>query len=170
MMRNIVRVIDSISEWTGNAVRWVCVALILVLVYEVTARYVFIAPTIWAHQTSVMLGSSFAALGWAYVHRHHGHVRVDVIYMHLPTRGKAIIDVLCAFFLFFPLLFVLIYAAADFTWVAWIEGEVLTQSYWYPPAGPTRTVVLLALCLFVLQGGAQFIRDLYVVIRNSRYD
>ncbi len=167
MMRNIVRVIDSISEWTGNAVRWVCVALILVLVYEVTARYVFIAPTIWAHQTSVMLGSSFAALGWAYVHRHHGHVRVDVIYMHLPPRGKAIIDVLCAFFLFFPLLFILTYTAADFMWIAWIKGEVLIESYWYPISGPIRTVTLLALCLFTLQGVSQFIRDLYLLIRNK---
>lgn len=166
-MRTIARVIDSISEQTGNAVRWASVALVLVLVYEVTARYVFTAPTIWAHQTSCMLGSTFAALGWAYVHRHHGHVRIDVFYMHLSLRGKAIIDVLCAFFLFFPLLFILIYTAADFMWVAWIESEVLIESYWYPPSGPIRTVTLLALSLFALQGVSQFIRDLYFVIRNK---
>jgi len=166
-MRAIVKAIDSISEWTGNIVRWACVALVLVLVYEVTARYVFTAPTIWAHQTSCMLGSTFAALGWAYVHRHHGHVRIDVFYARLSARGKALIDVLCAFFFFFPLLIVLIYMATDFMWTAWVEREVLIESYWYPPSGPIRTITLLALCLFALQGVSQFIRDLHFVIRNK---
>ena len=166
-MKTIVKTIDSISEWTGNAIRWACVALVLVLVYEVTARYVFTAPTRWAHQTSCMRGSTFAAVGWAYVHRHHGHVRIDVFYARLSTRGKALIDVLCAFFLFFPLLIVLIYTATDFMWTAWIKGEVLIESYWYPPSGPIRTITVLALCLFLLQGVSQFIRDLHFVIRNK---
>ena len=113
-MRVIVRIIESISEWMGNAVRWACVALVLVLVYEVMMRYAFTAPTIWAHQTSCMLGSTFAAVGWAYVHRHRGHVRIDVFYARLSPRGKAVVDVLCAFFLLFPLLLVLIYTATEF--------------------------------------------------------
>ena len=167
MMRAIVRVIEAISEGTGKVVRWACVALVLVLVFEVIMRYAFTAPTIWAHQTSVMLGSTFAGLGWAYVHRHHGHVRIDVFYARLSPRGKAIVDVLCTFFLLFPLLLVLIFLATKFMWTAWVEHEVLIESYWYPPSGPIRTITVLALCLFLLQGVAQFIRDLYFVIRNK---
>jgi TRAP-type mannitol/chloroaromatic compound transport system permease small subunit len=166
-MRTIVRVIESISEWAGNAVRWACVALVLVLVFEVMMRYAFTAPTIWAHQTSCMLGSTFAAIGWAYVHRRGGHVRIDIFYARLSARGRAAVDMLCAFFLLFPLLLVLIYTATEFMWTAWIEGEVLIESYWYPPSGPIRTITVLALCLFLLQGVAQFIRDLHFVIRNK---
>ena len=167
MMRTIVRVIDSINEWTGKTIRWACVVLVLVLCYEVTVRYVFNAPTIWAHQTSCMLGGTIVALGWAYTHLHHGHVRVDVFYAHLSPRGKAIVDVLCASFLLFPLLAILIYTAAEFMMVAWLRGEVLIESYWYPPSGPIRTVMLLGLCLFALQGVAQFIRDLSLLVRNK---
>jgi len=167
VMKKIVRVIDSVSEWTGKTVRWACVALVLVLCYEVTARYVFTAPTIWAHETSCMLGGTIVALGWAYTHRHHGHVRVDVFYARMSPKGKAITDVLCAFFLLFPLLAILIYTAADFMWIAWLKSEVLIESYWYPPAGPIRTGMFLGLCLFALQGIAQFIRDLYLLIRNK---
>ena len=166
-MRIIVRVIDSISEWTGKTICWFCVALVMVLVCEVTARYAFIAPTIWAHETSCMLGICIATLGWAYTHRHHGHVRVDVFYTHLSPRGKAITDVLCASLLLFPLLIVLICSAALWMWDSWSRGEVLIESFWYPPAGPIRTAVFLGLCLFALQGVAQFIRDLYLLIRNK---
>jgi len=166
-MRVIVRVIDSISEWTGKTIRWACVALVLVLVYEVTARYVFNAPTIWAHESSRMLGGTIVALGWAYTHRHHGHVRIDVFYAHLSPRRKAMIDVLSAFFLFFPLIIILTYTAAEFMWVAWSKGEKLIESYWYPPSGPIRTATFLGLSLFALQGVSQFIRDLYLLIRDK---
>jgi len=114
-----------------------------------------------------MLGGTIVALGWAYTHRHHGHVRVDVFYARMSPKGKAITDVLCAFFLLFPLLAILIYTAADFMWIAWLKSEVLIESYWYPPAGPIRTGMFLGLCLFALQGIAQFIRDLYLLIRNK---
>jgi len=166
-VRTIARVIDSISEGMGKAIQWACVALVIVLCYEVTARYGFNAPTIWAHETSCMLGGAIVALGWAYTHKHHGHVRVDVFYTHLSPRGKAITDVVGALLFLFPLLIVLIYAAADQVWFSWSMGEKLIESYWYPPAYPIRTVLVLGLSLFALQGMAQFIRDLYVLIRNK---
>ena len=109
-------------------------------------------------------------MGWSYTHRYHGHVRVDVIYTHLPTRGKAIIDVVCFIILFLPLLLVLIYASADKALNAWEMGEQLTEGYWYPPAGPIRTVMVIGLFLFALQGVAHFIRDLHLLIRNKVYD
>lgn len=169
-MRNIIRVVDSISDHTGRLISWACVALILVLVYEVTARYLFNSPTIWAHQLSCMVSASIAALGWAYTHRHHGHVRVDIFYTYLPPRGKAIIDVVFAFLLFFPLVITTAIVAADWMMSAWRMGEVFTESYWYPPAGPVRTVMFLGLSLFVVQGAAKFVRDLYRLIRNKPYD
>jgi len=167
-MRNIVRVIDNISEYTGMVVRWACLALVLVLCYEVTARYVFNAPTIWANEIGVMLGGTIAAMGWSYTHKHHGHVRVDVIYSHLPPRGQALIDVALALLFLFPMLFLFIYIAADKMLFAWEMGETLVHTYWYPPAGPIRTVVVLGLSLFALQGIAQFIRDLYRLIGNKQ--
>ena len=169
-MKSIVRTIDSISEYTGQIARWACVILVLVMVYEVVARYIFDAPTIWAYETAIMLGVTIAILGWPYTHRHHGHVRVDVIYTHLPPRGKAIIEVVCYLFLFFPLLFILIYAASVRALFSWSLGEVLTEGYWYPPASPIRTLVVIGLFLFALQGIAHFIRDLRLLIRNKKYD
>ncbi len=166
-MRIIVKVIDSISEWTGKIARWVCVALVLVLVYEVTARYVFNAPTIWAYETATMFGGTIAALGWAYTHRHHGHVRIDVFYTRLSARGKAITDIIGALLFFFPLLFLLTYTATKQVEFSWFIHETLMESYWYPPALPIRIVVLLGIFLFTIQGAAQFTRDLYQVIRNK---
>ena len=169
-MRAILRVVDSISEWTGKAVRWLCVALVLVMTYEVTMRYVFDAPTMWAYETSVMIGGSIFVLGLAYVHRHRGHIRVDVFYEHLSPKGKAIIDVIFASLFLFPLLIILIDASVSYMWRAWLIGEKSVETYWYPPAAPFRTAVAIGFCLFLLQCLAQFVRDLYLLVRNKPYD
>lgn len=166
-MRIVIRFIDSVSETSGKVICWACVALVLVLVYEVTARYVFNAPTIWAYDTSTMLGGTIAAVGWVYTHRVGGHVRIDVIYTCLSSRGKAAIDVICALLLLFPLFSAIVYASAYRMWFAWSMGEVSIESYWYPPAGPIYTVMFLGFSLFFLQAVAHFIRDLHLLIRNK---
>ena len=166
-MRTIVRLIDSISEYTGKVICWACVVLVGVLTYEVIMRYAFSAPTIWSYELSRMLGATIVILGVAYTHRHHGHVRVDVFYTHFPPKWRTIIDIVFALLLFFPLFITLTYAAASEMWYSWASGEVLTGTVWYPPAGPIRTVMFLGLFLLALQGVAQFIRDLHLLIRNK---
>ena len=80
------------------------------------------------------------------------------------------IDVVGTLFLFFPLIVVLTDAAITNAWEAWVHKERLEQTFWYPPAGPLRTVVALGFILLVLQGAAIFFRDLYFVVRNKSYD
>ena len=169
-MRTIVRVIDAISEWTGKATRWLCVALVGVMTFEVIMRYVFNAPTIWAPETSMMLGATIFAVGWAYIHRHQAHVRVDVIYRLLSPRQRAIIDVVFTLLFLFPFVIILTYYAADKMWQSWAIGEKMIETYWYPPAGPLRTVVFLGFFFLALQSVAGFIRDLYLLVRNKPYD
>lgn len=169
-MRILVRLIDSVSEFSGKVMRWACACLVGVLVYEVTARYVFNAPTIWAHVMSCMLGAAMIALGCAYTLLHQGHVRVDVFYSHLLPRKQAAIDVAGALVFFFPLLIILTYSSARRMMYSWSMGEIMTQTYWYPPAGPIRTVVFIGLLLFLIQGVAEFVRNLYMLIRAKRFD
>lgn len=166
-MRTIVRVIDSISERTGKTTRWLCAVLVVVMTYEVIMRFVFNSPTMWAYETSLMLGCAIYAFGWSYAHRHGAHVRVDVLYTRLGLRGRAIIDVVCALLLFCPLIILLMGTSIAEARDAWVVSERMVLTYWYPPAAPLRTVVAIGFCLFALQGVAQIIRDLYLLVRNK---
>jgi len=169
-MKSILKLIDSVNSWTGKIIRLLAVALVLVMTVEVTMRYVFNRPTMWGYETSIMIGAGMYALAWGYVHRENAHIRVDVFYSRLSSRGKALVDALCTVFLFFPLISLLSYMA--FTWMAraWKIGEKSVETYWYPPIAPLRTAVFIGLVLFGLQGLAQFIRDVYLVTRNKKYD
>lgn len=169
-MKKILRLIDGASRWSGLIARWGCLALVLVLCVEVMMRYAFDRPTIWAHESSTMLGVFIVTMGWSFVHLRRGHVRVDVFYSRLAARGRGIVDAACFLVFFLPLLLVLIYAAGRMAWEAYIFKEVLMQSYWYPPALPIRLVVVLGLVLFLLQGVAEFLRDVYAVAKGVRID
>jgi len=166
-MKRYLTIIDSISEWCGLVARWAVLALVLVLSFEVVMRHLLDRPTIWAHEMSTMLGVFLVCIGWSYVHLHHGHVRVDVFYSRMSPRGKAITDIANALAFFFPLLLVLIYGAAVMAWEAYIFDEILMASFWYPPALPIRTVVVIGLCMFFLQGTAEFVRDVHMVVKGG---
>ncbi len=169
-MRKIVRTIDAVSEWTGKTGRWLGVMLMLLVTYEVIMRYVFTKPSLWGYEMSVILAASLYVLAFSYAHLHGAHVRVDMIYSHLPNRGKATIDVLGGLFLFLPFIILLTINAWDWMFVSWATNEKMPITGWYPPAGPLRTVVFYGLALFALQGIAQFIRDLYKLVTNKSYE
>ena len=169
-MRIVVKVIDSVSEYTGRAVLWLTVVLVLVLFYETTARWLFTAPTQWAFETAEMIFCSVAVLGWAYVHRHHGHVRVDVIYTRFSPRMKAIADVVSSLVFLVPFLFFLLPTSFNSMMLSWRINEKLIESAFLPPAAPIRTVIVVGVLLFTFQAGAQFIRDVYFMVRNKPYD
>ena len=62
------------------------------------------------------------------------------------------------------------YAGWEWVWYAWSTNERSLQTYWYPITLPVRTAVFIGLCLFALQGLAQFYRDVYQLVRNKAYD
>ncbi len=158
-MKKVLQIIDSISLWNARVFRWLSVALIVLLCYEVTMRYVFNAPTIWVMQMSMMVGGTLIVLGWSYVHQQQGHVRVDVIYGRLSRRWQALVNTLGALVFFFPFVGALLYRAVIQAEYSLRMGERMSETAWYPPVFPMRVVVVVGLALFLLQGLAQFVRD-----------
>lgn len=169
-MRTTLKFIDAISTWTAKIARWLALVLVALVSLEVIMRYFFNMPTMWNFETSMMVGASLMAMGWAYAHLHHCHIRIDVIYSRLSPRSRAGIDVIGTSLIFFPL--IIVFVSTSFAWMlsAWVTGERSVQTYWYPPMAPFRAVVLLGFVLLALQGIAQFVRDLYLLIKNKAYD
>ena len=150
-------------ESTAKVARWAGVAVIGVMCFEVFMRYVVGHPTMWATAMAPMLGAVMITLGWGYVHQQHANVRVDFLYLKVSARGKAIIDVAGDIFVFFPLLATLVYSSLTNMMFSWEIGEQMTETYWYPPAGPIKTVVFVGIVLLALQGVANFCRSLAIL-------
>ncbi|MFH1016116.1 MAG: TRAP transporter small permease subunit [Chloroflexota bacterium] len=167
-MRKLVQVFETISEWTGKVTMWFSLFLVLMLTWEVFMRYGLGRPTIYSYEISTMMGVTIAAGGLAFAHKYHAHVRVDVLWKNLSPRGKAIADVIGAFLFFFPFVSVIVYISAKWALRSVVEAEILTATYLYPPAWPIRTVMMLGFFLFIPQGVAKLIRDLYLIAKGEQ--
>ncbi len=166
-MRTIVRFIDSISEWTGRLTHRLYAVLVLFMVTAVIMRYVLGASTLWAYEVSLILGATIYVLSWAYIHKYSAHVRVDIFYYRLSPRKRAFIDVVGFLLFFAPLMLLLTSVSVNWAWHAWAINERMHETGWLPPAAPLRSAVACGICLFALQGLAQFIRDLHLLIRSK---
>ncbi len=168
-MKRLLNAIDAISSYIGGLTKWLAYILILVVVVDVVMRYVFNRPPVWAYDIAVMLGGTIYVLAWAYTHRHDSHVRVDIFYTRLGPRGKAVIDAVGTFIFIFPLMAVLIPEAWDWMWRSWKINERFMETYFYPPVAPFRTIVMLGFSLLLLQAIAEFVKNLYFVVKNKPY-
>jgi TRAP-type mannitol/chloroaromatic compound transport system permease small subunit len=166
-VRKFVDAINILSQGTGHVIKYLIIALILVLTTEVTSRYVFNSPTIWVLETSKMLLGIIGTWGWAYTHKHHGHVRVDILYTLFPRRIQALVDVILSILMLFPLVFVLVSIGTTWAIRAWVTGEKMVESSWLPPAAPFRTLLVVGFIMFALQCIAQFLCDLYCFVKNK---
>lgn len=166
-MRKILKLVDAISEQAGNIARWFGLLLVLVVVYDVIARYIFNAPTIWGYEVGIALGMSLYCFGYAYAEKIHGHVRVDVFYIHMSPRAKAIVDAIGGFVFFLPTIAFVVFAAWNKMWWSWNVMEKSVEGYWYPPWYPLRTMIFLGFTLLLMQGLTNLSRSIYHAIKGE---
>jgi TRAP-type mannitol/chloroaromatic compound transport system permease small subunit len=155
----ITRWIDKTSFISGRILAWWTLLAVLIITYEVTARYVFDRPTNWAHESMTLLFGMQYILSGAYAHYSKSHVRVDVVYQALSRRNRARMDALTSL-LFFLYVGVMTYTGWFFYWDSQKMWE-LSFTDWAPPLYPVKFTVFLGSLLLLLQGAANFIRDFY---------
>jgi TRAP-type mannitol/chloroaromatic compound transport system permease small subunit len=169
-MRKVLNTIDIVSENAGKIARWFGLLLVLVVVYDVVARYIFNAPTYWGYEVGIALGMSLYCFGYAYTEKMHGHVRVDVFYIHLSQRGKAIVDTIGGFIFFLPTIGLVVFAAWNKMFWSWKVMEKSVEGYWYPPWYPLRTMIFLGFALLFIQGLANLYRAVYQLAKGREYN
>jgi TRAP-type mannitol/chloroaromatic compound transport system permease small subunit len=167
MLSSVSKTIDSINQWTGKWIAWLILPNVFALVYEVIARYILKSPTIWSYEVTYFLYGSHFLIGAAYVLLIKGHIRIDVLYMHLSPRGRATIDLLGYLILFFPVVLALIYAGAEFTIQSYQMGEKSGASPWRPHLFPFKAVLVVSFTLLLLQGISEFLRNLNILLKGK---
>jgi TRAP-type mannitol/chloroaromatic compound transport system permease small subunit len=162
-MDQAIRAIDAVSTVAGWLGAWLIVPMTLAVSYEVTARYLFNAPTIWAYDATYMFYGAQFMLAAAYTLLKGGHVRTDVFYERWSPRTRATIDVVSYVFFFFPGMLFVLYAGWVEFWLSWQIGERSDWSAWRPILYPLKAVIPLTALLLLFQGLSELIKCLRVI-------
>ncbi|MDH3240333.1 MAG: TRAP transporter small permease subunit [Alphaproteobacteria bacterium] len=161
----LTRAIDRLNHWAGTYVAWWAIIAVFVYYYEVLARYVFNAPTNWAHEGMFLMFGMQYLLAGGYAYLNESHVRVDVLYENRSFRTKAIIDIVTSVF-FFIFVLALLGTGAVFALDAIEVGET-TLNEWGIQYWPVKLAIPVGAFLLLLQGIAKLVRDILYLRRTS---
>lgn len=159
----IAAALDPIAIWSGRLAAWLIVPMVLSLAYEVAARYVFDAPTLWAYDMTFMLYGAFFMLGAAYTLQRKGHIRTDSLYAGWSARRQAAVDAVCYVVMFMPFVAVFLWFGWSYFAKAYETGERFVSSPWMPITWPFKAVMPLTGALLAIQGVSELCKCLHAV-------
>ena len=158
-MSPFVNRIERITTNIGIIAALTLVPLILTTTYEVFARYIFDAPTIWAYEVGYMLTGTHFLLGMAYTLQQGQFIRIDIFSQDMSEKTRAFID-LCAYSVILPLMMWLMYGLTGYLISGFIKNERSGQSAMNMAVWPFRVVFLIAFTILALQVYAEFMKSL----------
>ena len=118
------RRIDALVRRIGEALSWIWGVLLLVIVLNVTLRYVFGRGFIEFEELQWHLYSLGFLVGLSYCCESDAHVRVDVLRERLQPRHQAWLELYGTLLLLLPFVVLIVLYAVPFALEAWRSGEV----------------------------------------------
>jgi TRAP-type mannitol/chloroaromatic compound transport system permease small subunit len=159
----ISRVLDPIAIGSGKLAAWLIVPMVASLTYEVAARYLFNAPTVWAYDMTFMLYGSFFMLGAAFTLQRRGHIRTDSLYANWSPRRQALVDGVCYVVMFFPFVAVFLWSGWGYFVKAFVTDERFVSSPWMALTWPFKMVMPLTGLLLSIQGLSELCKCLHTL-------
>ena len=157
----ILQIIDKVNKWVGRVLPYLVLPMLFVSMYEIISRYVFNSPTLWAGQIISIIFIALVVPGGGYILMKDGHVRMDVFYGTWSKRRKAITDT-ATFIIFFCFAVLLSWKTAEMAWTSVSMGESSWAAF-HGPIYPKKIALALGTFLLLLQGIAQFVRNILFI-------
>ncbi|MDH5786276.1 MAG: TRAP transporter small permease subunit [Chromatiales bacterium] len=155
--------LDWVSDKSGVFVALWTINAVVFYFYEVVMRYLFDMPTIWVHESSYLLFGMQYLLTGAFALLHGAHVRVDILYVKLPPRGRVGMDIFTSVFFF---IFALALMGTSWTFVeSSMSMNEISLETWGIPYWPVKLMMFVGAVLIFLAGLSKLIKDILLFRR-----
>ena len=159
--------IDKFSKWIGSVVCWILMPLIFAMTYEVLARKLFLAPTIWAYDISRFLYGALFMLGAGYALSRGVHIRADFLYRNFKIKNQGLIDFWLYLLFYFPGLIVFLYMTFGFVLESIQRGERGMDTTWMPYMWPIKTCLLIGIIFLLIQGFSELLKSYWAAKKGE---
>jgi TRAP-type mannitol/chloroaromatic compound transport system permease small subunit len=166
-MSLLITKIDLFSKRVGNIVCWITIPLIFGMVYEVFARKLFLAPTIWAYDMSRFLYGALFMLGAGYALSKGVHIRADFLYRNFKIKTQGLIDFWLYLLFYFPGLIVFLYMTIGFVEESIMRGERGMDTTWMPYMWPIKSCLLIGIIFLLIQGISELLKSYWASTKGE---
>ena len=158
IVQRVLLGIDRLSTLVGQIGSWCILILTAVIVYDVTARRFFRAPTDWGYDASYMLYGTLFMLAGAYALSRNGHVRGDFLYRNFSPVRQAKFDLTLYVLFFFPAIMAFMISGYHFFELSFFQNERSSVSPGGPIIWPFKFLIPAVGLLLLLQGLVEVVR------------
>lgn len=148
-LKKIISFIASLNTLLGKITSYCLVVIMLILSYEVIARYFFNSPTIWAHELSGFFFAFYLALTGPWVLLRKEHVAVDIIYTKYSEKKQNAADIVSNIIAIF--FFVMVFYLGMKNALYSLSINQTSYTVWGPPLWPIKFFIPLSATFFILQ-------------------
>jgi len=115
--------IDKTIKYLGYLTAFTVAILVLLVVYDATARYLFSTGSIALQELEWHLFDVIILLGIAYTLRENSHVRVDIFYASYSDKKKALTNLISSLFFILPFSILIVYVGIGFVEMSFAQNE-----------------------------------------------
>lgn len=166
-LESVSNFIDGMNEVIGKGVSWLTTALVLVICYDVAARYLFNTSSAGIVELEWYLFSFIFLLGAAYALKYDKHVRVDVFYQNFSPKTQAWVNLIGTILFLIPFCYVTIITSFKFTGNAYAINEVSPDPGGLPARFIVKGAIPIGFLLLMLQAISLAFRSILTITEPS---
>ncbi len=159
--------LEAFIGWSGRAVSWLTLLMVIVTFIVVVLRYVFDIGWIALQESVTYLHAMVFLIGSSWALQQEAHVRVDIFYSRFSDRTKAWVDLLGSLLMLVPVM-------AFITWISWtyvidswhvLEGS--REAGGLPGVFLLKSLILVMAAMLFLQALVQIVRSTETIRRGN---
>ena len=166
-MLSLIDKIENYIDWSGRAVSWLTLLMVLVTFVVVVLRYVFDIGWIALQESVTYLHAMVFLIGASWALQQEAHVRVDIFYSRFSASTRAWVDLLGSLLMLLPVMIFIAWISWEYVIDSWDVLEGSREAGGLPAVFLLKTLILVLAGMLMLQALVQIVRSAQT-IRSRR--
>lgn len=167
MINRVATGIEHLIDFSGRAVSWLTLLMVVITFIIVVFRYVFDIGWISLQESITYLHAMVFLIGAAYTMQHESHVRVDIFYSCFNQTTRAWIDLCGALFMLLPFMLFLCWVSWEYVAESWGVMEGSREAGGLPGVYLLKSLILVMAGTLTLQAISQVIRSIQKITDDN---
>jgi TRAP-type mannitol/chloroaromatic compound transport system permease small subunit len=162
-MLSLVNNIERFIDWSGRAVSWLTLLMVIVTFIVVVLRYVFDIGWIALQESVTYMHAMVFLVGASWTMQQDAHVRVDIFYSRFSTRTKAWVDLFGSLLLLLPVMVFIAWISWEYVIDSWEVLEGSREAGGLPAVFLLKSLIVVLAIMLMLQALVQIMRSVQTI-------
>jgi len=162
-MLSLVNNIERFIDWSGRAVSWLTLLMVIVTFIVVVLRYVFDIGWIALQESVTYMHAMVFLVGASWTMQQDAHVRVDIFYSRFSTRTKAWVDLFGSLLLLLPVMIFIAWISWEYVIDSWDVLEGSREAGGLPAVFLLKSLIVVLAIMLMLQALVQIMRSVQTI-------